>query len=1217
MSRVLLLMSVLAVAGFGGTVSVTETGNGVAFTLELAAPEPITIDAGGGMYSGLPVPGAGLTGEFGTPALPAFRRLVEIPYGAELELETRIQDVVSVGLEAPLRPRQPPVPKSGPVPRFEFDDKAYSVDRFTSGPAARVVETGIVRGHRVALVEIVPVSYNPVRGVVDVARRMDVRLRWTGADRSLTLRRRARYDSPVFAGRLDGVVVNPGQLDDAPPPDLPVGYLVIVPDAWEANVQPLAQWRRRRGYDVFVRNLTQVGGGTANAVKAYIQDAYDNWPVPPSFVLLVGDVDRIGYFEGLGSGSPPTDLNFAMVEGSDYFPDIDVSRASVVSAVQLDSLVANIIAYEQNTGTAGTGWLKKQYFIASSDGGNHQVAEGTHAYVMAKLRPLGIECDSLWLYHGTGTPITTAINGGRSWVTYSGHGGTDCWADPNPDFDVAAVHALANVDMIPYVQTYACLAGNYSSTSYPECFSEAWIRSGRRGGLAHIASSVTSYWEEDDTLERRVFDCMFDSSYRWIMGGFNRAKMIFYQQMGSGSGTRRYFEMYNLMGDGAIDVYSLEPVALSVTHAPVVPIGSYPLVVQVNSADGPVENALVCAAGVQDTTIHEVGYTGASGQVTLDINTGAPDTINVTVTGHDLEPYLGTALALPSSGPFVIYLSHEVDDSAGGNGDGIVNPGETINLPMWVKNWGNTPAADVVTTLRSSDGNVTMLDSVKSFGTVGAGDSAHTGHDGFGFAVAAACTNGYVLQFTVSSRDANDSVWETGLGLVVGAPVLDYDACDVDDPPPGGNGNRMIEPGENGELIVTLRNTGQGNAYGVNAILRSGDSRLSVLDSTGSFGDIPRDTTGDNDGDRFRVEASVSIPRETSVPCTLLVTVGGAEYVRAFLLDVGVIRTCDPIPDGPRTPPRYYAYDITDTLYTEAPEFSWVEISGTGVRLDLSDDETVQLTLPGAFGPFNYYGQSYTQLSICGNGWIAPGYATQSTWTNRELPDAQEPMMFAPLWDDMYPPEGGGVWYYHDVSNHRYIVEWDSVHFYSPRDNWDKFQAIIYDTTEQSETGDNVIVYQYLTANHSTSNSIGIEDASSAIGIGYVFDESYHRGAAPLAPGMAIRITTNPPLPRVGVADRDVDHPVSRIELDGMPSPFGRSALVSFALPHDGDVSLEVFDATGRRVTRLISGTVRAGRHQAVWDGTDARGRTVARGVYLIQLEADGTRLARKVVKVE
>ena len=1209
-AAVLLVIGVGTTLAASGTVAWQPRTDGIELAVDVGEADLAASDRG---FVELNLAGAGASGAVGGPRLPVYRRLVEVPYGAEIAVEVAYAGVAEYDLDLPLMPRQAPVPKTGPEPGFAYDEKAYR--RPTAAIGAVVVDEGYVRGHRVVLVEVRPATYDPAAGLLSVAREVTVRLRWTAADWAMTSSQRQRYDSPAFRGRLDGIALNHGQLDFAPPPDLPVGYLVIVPDAWEQNVAPLAEWRKRKGYDVFVRNLTEVGGGSANAVKGYIQDAYDNWPIPPSFVLLVGDVDNIGYFDGQGTGSPNTDLNFAMVEGSDYFPDIDVSRASVVSTAQLDSLVYNIVTYERNEWANGLEWTNRAYFIASSDGGNHQVAEGTHQYVMEKLRPMGVQCDSLWLYYSQGTPITTAINGGRAWVTYSGHGSTTSWADPG--FGLSDVRALTNEDKLPYVQTFACVSGNFASSSSPECFSEAWIRNGRRGAIAHIASSVNSYWEEDDTLERRVFDFMFDSTFHWIMGGFNKAKMKFYEEMGPGGTTRRYFEMYNMMGDGAIDVYAHEPQALDVTYPAVIPLGAYPLQVTVTEGYGPVENALVCAAGSADTTVFAAGYTDAAGQVTLNITTTAPDTVFVTVTGHDLAPHLGQVLALPSSGPYVLYLSHVVDDSAGGNDDGIINPGESINLGMWVKNWGSGTANSVESKLRTSDANITLTDSVKGFGDIPAGDSAFTGADGFDFEVAVSCTNGYVLRFTVRTCDANDSVWEAPLNLTVGAPVLGYESWLAFDPPPGGNNNGVIEPGETGDLEVVLRNTGMGHAYGVTATLRSGDPRLAVLDSLGGYGTIMRDSAGRNSGDRFKVRAENSIPRETEVPCTLLVHAGAIEYRCEFTLGIGAIRTCDPIPDGPRQPALYYAYDACDSLYTEAPEFSWVEIGGIGTRLDLSDDDVEVVSLPSGFGSWRYYGQDYGQLSICSNGFIAPGSQSFSRYTNEELPVSDGPPMVCAVWDDFYPGEGNGVWYWHDADNHRFVVEYDSVHYYAPRSSWDKFQVVLYDSTVSTPSGDNVFTVQYLTANNHGSATVGIQDQTQSVAIQYLFDGTYHRGAAELVPGMAVKYTTSPPT--VGIEDEPAG--ASRLRrlalMPCAPNPVRSHARLSFTLPVETRARLSVFDASGRKVRGLFDARAKAGRYSVTWDGRDDSGREVARGVYLYRLETEVGGVSRKLVRVE
>jgi hypothetical protein len=49
-------------------------------------------------------------------------------------------------------------------------------------------------------------------------------------------------------------------------------------------------------------------------------------------------------------------------------------------------------------------------------------------------------------------------------------------------------------------------------------------------------------------------------------------------------------------------------------------------------------------------------------------------------------------------------------------------------------------------------------------------------------------------------------------------------------------------------------------------------------------------------------------------------------------------------------------------------------------------------------------------------------------------------------------------------------------------------------------------------------------------------------------------------------------------------------------------------------VKTLVEGETKPGRYVTAWDGTDRRGRRVASGVYFCALEADKTRLNRKVV---
>ncbi len=78
-----------------------------------------------------------------------------------------------------------------------------------------------------------------------------------------------------------------------------------------------------------------------------------------------------------------------------------------------------------------------------------------------------------------------------------------------------------------------------------------------------------------------------------------------------------------------------------------------------------------------------------------------------------------------------------------------------------------------------------------------------------------------------------------------------------------------------------------------------------------------------------------------------------------------------------------------------------------------------------------------------------------------------------------------------------------------------------------------------------------------------------------------------------------------------VPNPFNPMTRIEFDLPVEAQVRLVVYDAKGRLVTQLLDQWMPAGRQQAVWRGTDARGRLVPSGVYICEIQA-GTFTGRK-----
>jgi hypothetical protein len=81
--------------------------------------------------------------------------------------------------------------------------------------------------------------------------------------------------------------------------------------------------------------------------------------------------------------------------------------------------------------------------------------------------------------------------------------------------------------------------------------------------------------------------------------------------------------------------------------------------------------------------------------------------------------------------------------------------------------------------------------------------------------------------------------------------------------------------------------------------------------------------------------------------------------------------------------------------------------------------------------------------------------------------------------------------------------------------------------------------------------------------------------------------------------------PTLRVDVP-TPNPFTGSTTLRFVVAARADVSIRVYDVSGRAVRALLSQTVEAGEQHVVWDGRDDEGRRVSAGVYFFRLTAPG-----------
>lgn len=76
------------------------------------------------------------------------------------------------------------------------------------------------------------------------------------------------------------------------------------------------------------------------------------------------------------------------------------------------------------------------------------------------------------------------------------------------------------------------------------------------------------------------------------------------------------------------------------------------------------------------------------------------------------------------------------------------------------------------------------------------------------------------------------------------------------------------------------------------------------------------------------------------------------------------------------------------------------------------------------------------------------------------------------------------------------------------------------------------------------------------------------------------------------------------------PNPFNADTRINFSLPRESEVTIKVFDVTGRLVDVIHDGRKSAGHHQIVWQAQPG----IASGIYLYRLTTPEKQIARKMM---
>ncbi len=1156
----------------------------------------------------LSIPGGALTGEVGEPSIPTFSRLVAIPDEAGVQVSVTMEEVETLS-DIYLLPMQPDEGET-----FAYNAAAYERDGFGDARQASIGRPAIFRDMRVVPITFRPVSYNPADRSVRVARRMQVSVEFVGTDLENAKRSFRQTIPPSFDQLYRSTIVNYEGPDAAHDQSIAPGtYLVICPNnsGVTTRLQPLLEWRERKGMPVYLATTAETGS-SKEQIKSFIQNAYNTWPIPPEHVVLVGDANGSyqipTWFENQSGYWGEGDHPYTQLEGGDVLADVHLGRLSISSLNDLEIIVGKSVGYESTPHIGSdTEWYTRACLVGDPGSSGWSTVE-VQRWIKTRLLDLGYT-DIDTIFGGSFvTQMRNALNLGDTIFSYRGWLGMSGWSNSN-------TNQLTNGWEMPFCVIITCGTGNFEGGT---ARSEGFLRAGSsdpvepKGGIGAIGTATSG-------THTRYNNCMH---YGIVRG------LLWEEQYSMGAAlTRGKLEMYlnyqetepdnviiwsywnSLMGDSACEIWTGFPEAMTVTHDASVHVGANAFNVSLEDDQmDPIVGAQVCLSKDGETYI--VGYTNSAGELELPISVPTTGDMLLTITHHDHHPYLAT-VPIVTSGIHVGYYDSTIDDdtidTSSGNGDGKVNPGETIELPVQLRNYGVSEALNVTAVLSSADPYVTITDPSESFGDI-PGNSTAWSTDDFDLTIDPSCPHNRTIRLGLDVTSGLDE-WHSLIDLNVISANLVTDATTLY----GAGGNGRLDPGETVELSVRLRNEGTAAASLTFGTLVSLSPFVTVTDATGSFGSIAIGGTGENTSDRFEISADPETFEGHSAAFNLITQFNGASNDTAFvLITVGDISTSDPVgPDGY----GYYAFDNTDTGYEQAPSYSWVEIDpgygGSGTEIVLGDygdyqDKSRVVNLPFTF---TYYGQDYTRATVCSNGWIAMDATYLTTYRNWTIPGAGGPdAMIAPFWDDL-EQNGGAVYQWYDSANHRWIVEWSRLE--NDYNGYEEtFQAILYDPAHHvTETGDGEILFQYETIRVTDPVdaycTVGIENHDQSDGVLYTFFNRYPDGAATLTSGRAIFFTTNTGMGTVG-AQTSGAAPLTYGLDPGNPNPFNPMTTITYRVPESAPVTLKLYDVAGRLVATLVDGTVQAGEHRVQWNARGGSSEELGSGIYFVRLEAPG-----------
>ncbi len=657
----------------------------------------------------------GIIYELGRPEIPVVRLMVIAENDADISVlfsEDEKDSTQEVAINYPLYPSQESLPKIlGSKIKFMMSSSAYVEDNYIPENDYTIEDGGSVMGKTQKIITIYPFRYRPSTNEYVLVKNFSVTV--NNQEQVLA---REDYKNDVFA--------------------------FVVGEKYKNNqkLKEYMDFKRGLGYKIEII-IAEQNRTTPADIRQRLQDILKRTNDSLKYALLIVDIEDVPS-KTAKNISGVTDHYYRAIDTNDYEsdingPDIGVGRLTVKNDSELNLVVDKLLRYQIGN-FSNQDWLKQISFVATDD--RYQVAEGSHNYVIntyTKNRgytgifpkdnmPGGDQLYAI-THRVKDATVVDAMRQGRTIIDYSGHGSTTSWAGPN--VSQQDIRSFNNKDALPFVIGNACVTGQFTIT---ESMGETWIKH-PYGAILYWGSMDSSYWDEDDILEKNMFDSIYRDNKTDFSSITNQGLSAVWKYYGGANRSKYYWETYVIFGDPSINLRTAPTENIIISSEDSIVYGTTEFELSLGNKMGRAISNIRIGAELPGKDFIWHGQTDVSGKVIVKVPAEAivGDKLKITVYGQDMKLLTKEVELIAGAEPFLLVTKMTV-----ANREALdVFPHERASLFFAIKNVSQSPAKQIALMISKINGPAKSLNNRVTIPSLAYNESYSWNSADFGFVV--------------------------------------------------------------------------------------------------------------------------------------------------------------------------------------------------------------------------------------------------------------------------------------------------------------------------------------------------------------------------------------------------------------------------------------------------------------------------------------------------